>query len=234
MSLRHRVLRCWAPLLALVIPACEPRGVPLDASGDGMEGACPELGWGAGRHRLFVQGHEAPPAPDGTWPFLHTPAAHGTAADLCDDGVFTDDPNGDGIYQIGETPRSLGPPGIVHGEHFVVGAGSYVEIAITLCDDITGDVTFYVPNFDQEGSVALHQLLVVHEGAETLIGEVTDDEPGFSGYNPFVRVVSGVDPAAFRGDRLVLRSTNLSGLPFSVMVWRPPSEYESWIVVEVP
>ena len=108
-----------------------------------------------------------------------------------------------------------------------------MEFGATLCDDITGEVAFYIPNFDQEGSVSLHELFLVHEGVETLIAEATDDEPGFSGYNPFVRVLLGTDPDVVPGDRLLLRSTNLSGVGFSVMVWRPPSEYESWIVVEV-
>jgi hypothetical protein len=181
-----------------------------------------------------VQGHEAPARPDGTWPFLHERRADGSDAELCDDEVFVDDTSGDGRWQPGEEPRPLGPTALVHGEHFLVGPGSFVEITTTLCDDITGEVTFYLPNFDQDGSVALHELFVVHEGRETLIAEATDDEPGFSGYNPFVRVLSGLDPDVTPGDRLLLRSTNISGAPFSVMVWRPPSEYESWIVIEVP
>lgn len=188
---------------------------------------------GPGVHRLFVQGHDAPPLGDGSWPLLH--ATRGERdAELCDDSIFVVDTNGDGVWQPGEEPRGLGPPGIVHGEHFLVGVGSFVEFTITLCDDITGDVTFYIPNFDVVGSVALHELFVVHEGVETLIADATDEEPGTSGYNPFVRVLTGVDPDVQPGDTLLLRSTNLSGASFSVMVWNPPSEYESWILVEVP
>ena len=197
---------------------------------------CPQHGViGAGRHRLFVQGRGAPPRPDGTWPLLHERPSGGGDAILCDDRVFVDDLNGDGVWQPGEEPHGLGPSELVHGEHFLVGPGSFVEFTTTLCADITGNVALYIPNFDVEGSVALHQLLVLDsEGREQLIAEVTDDEPGTFGYNPFVRVVEGVDPVAHAGDTLMLRSINISGLDFSVMVWRPPSEYESWVLVEVP
>lgn len=224
---------------ALILLACgcagtsgmPDAGEPVDSGPE----ACPIDGVrGSGTHRLFVQGHEAAPRADGTWPLLHDVRSEGTDARLCDDSIFVDDTSGDGVWQPGESPRPLGPTGIVHGEHFLVGVGSFVEFTIRLCEDITGHVAFYIPNFDVEGSVALHQLFVVHEGVETMIAEVTDDEPGSSGYNPFVRVVDGVDPDAVEGDTLLLRSTNISGAAFSVMVWRPPSEYESWILVEVP
>jgi len=209
-----------------------PDAGPLDGGGAFV---CPTDGVrGPGTHRLFVQGHEAPPLPDGTWPFLHEWMPDGSDAELCDDSVFVMDTNMDGVWQPTEEPRPLGPSALVHGEHFLVGVGSFVEFTITLCDDITGNVAFYIPNFDATGSVSLHQLFVVHDGVEQLIAEATDDEPGFSGYNPFVRVLEGVDPDAVPGDKLLLRSTNLSGVAFSVMVWRPPSEYESWILVEVP
>jgi hypothetical protein len=243
-----------ALLLAVFLPACSrptpppDAFVPSDAHAPGDAGpssdaglvpdagfVCPPDGVvGHGRHRLFVQGHEAPPLADGSWTFLHERGSDGSDARLCDDRVFVDDTSGDGVWQPGEEPLPLGPSALVHGEHFLVGPGAFVEISATLCDDITGDVTFYIPNFDQEGSVALHELFVVHDGVESLIAEVIDEEPGFSGYNPFVRVVSGVDPDVAPGDRLLLRSTNLASAAFSVMVWRPPSEYESWIVVEVP
>jgi len=204
------------------------------ASGDGGF-VCPVDGiGGAGRHRLFIQGREAPPRADGTWPFLHEPEGPGLDAQLCDDTVFVTDANGNGQWDIGESPLALGPSALVHGEHFLVGSGAFVEFTTTLCEDITGEVTLYIPNFDADGSVTLHQLFVVHDGTETLVAEATDDEPGTSGYNPFVRIVSGVDPDVVPGDTLLLRSTNISGVVFSVMVWRPPSQYESWIVVEVP
>jgi hypothetical protein len=122
----------------------------------------------------------------------------------------------------------------VHGEHFLVGAGAFVEIATELCADITGEVALYIPNFDEAGSRAQHQLIVVSAGGEQVIAEAVDEEAGQSGYNPFVRVLAGNDPVARAGDLLLLRSTNLSGAAFSVMVWNPPSEYESWILVEVP
>lgn len=217
-------------LVLALLPAC---GAGDPKSGDGTDAGatvrgCPEGGLhGSGRHRLFVQGHEAPPNADGTWPFLHDHR-------LCDDSVFVNDTDGDGVWDPGEEPRPLGPAALVHGEHFLVGPGAFVELSATLCDDVTGDVVFYIPNFDVEGSQALHQLYVVHDGTESLIAEVMDEEPGFSGYNPFVRVVAGEDPDVTPGDTLLLRSINLSGADFSVMVWQPPSEYESWIVVEVP
>jgi hypothetical protein len=199
-----------------------------------VDGGCPSWGiGGSGQHRLFVQGHEAPPSADGTWPFLHEVGAGETDSELCDDTVFMG-PDMPGYWEPGISPRALGPEALVHGEHFLVGPGAFVEISTILCDDINGDVVFYIPNFDVPGSVALHQLIVDHDGEEQLVAEVTDDEPGSSGYNPFVRRVAGNDPDVSPGDRLVLRSINVSGASFSVMVWQPPSEYESWIVVEVP
>jgi hypothetical protein len=49
-----------------------------------------------------------------------------------------------------------------------------------------------------------------------------------------VRLLSGVDPDVTPGDELLMRSSNLNGYQFSVMVWFPPSEYESWILVTIP
>lgn len=206
--------------------------VPADLPGD-FE--CPEDGVrGVGRHRLFVQGHDAPPLADGTWPFLHEWTVDGGDAVLCDDAEFVCVDDGDGVWQPGDEPCPLGPAALVHGEHFLVGPGSFVEFTITLCDDITGRVAFYVPNFDEAGSQALHQLFVVHDGEEFLVAETIDEEAGQNGYNPFVRVVDGQDPDVVPGDVLKLRSTNLNGVPFSVMVFAPPSEYESWVTVDVP
>ncbi len=206
-------------------------GPPTDSAVD--EG-CPGAGIsGTGQHRLFVQGHDAPPRSDGTWPLLHEVLPGQADSELCDDAHFMG-PDDSSYWEPGISPRPLGPSALVHGEHFLVGPGAFVEFTTTLCADITGDVVFYVPNFDVDGSVALHQLVVQHDGEEFLVAEVTDDEPGSSGYNPFVRRVTGNDPDVVPGDRLVLRSINVSGASFSVMVWRPPSEYESWIRVEVP
>jgi len=177
----------------------------------------------SGRHRLFVQGHGGTPREDGRYPLVHSHA-------LCDDSVFVEDMNGNGTWEPGEEPRSLGPPELVHGEHFLVGIGAYTEFAMNLCADVTGDIALYIPNYDEAGSRALHQVLA----GDVEIGRAIDEEAGQSGYNPFVRVVAGTDPDAGPGGLLILRSTNLSGVPFSVMVWQPPSEYESWILVEVP
>ncbi len=210
-------------------------GSPGDAGTGDRPASCPDPGlMGRGRHRLFVQGHEGAPRADGRYPLLHQHPASGGPI-LCDDRQFVDDTSGDGVWQPGEEPHPLGPDGIVHGEHFLVGPGAFAEFAIELCDDLGGDVALYIPNFDEAGSRALHQVLVVDAtGDEQLIAQAIDEEAGQSGYNPFVRVLAGADPIAGAGDLLVLRSTNLSGVAFSVMVWRPPSEYESWIVVEVP
>jgi hypothetical protein len=211
-----------------------PGDAPHDAPHDGGF-VCPHDGVRTpGRHRLFVQGHEAPPRADGTWPLLHEVHEDEEDAELCDDARFVDDTSGDGRWQPGESPRGLGPSELVHGEHFLVGPGSFVEITTTLCRDITGNVVFYIPNFDEAGSETLLQILVRRGREEQIVAEVIDDEPGASGYNPFVREVAGVDPDARPGDELVLRAINLSGAAYSVMVWRPPSEYESWILVEVP
>ncbi len=196
---------------------------------------CPKDGVrGSGTHRVFVQGHDAEPLEGGVYPFLHEWKEDGSDAVLCDDSVFVDDTNMDGVWQPGEKPHPLGPSALVHGEHFLVGPSAYAEFKIVLCDDITGDIALYIPNFDVAGSEALHQVFVVHDGEETLIAETIDDEAGQNGYNPFVRVLSGEDPDVTPGDILLLRSTNLNGYQFSVMVWQPPSEYESWVLVTVP
>jgi len=221
------------PVLPGVDAAVAPALPGVDAAvGDG---ACPVDGVrGTGRHRLFVQGHGAQSDARGVYPLLHEWEAGGADAALCDDARFVDDLDGDGRWQVGEEPRPLGPRAIVHGEHFLITAGAFVEFEITLCEDITGEVTFYIPNFDHSGSEALHELFVVHDGQETLIASVIDDEAGQSGYNPFIRQVVGEDPDVVPGDILRLRSTNLNGVTFSVMVWQPPSEYESWLLVTVP
>lgn len=209
-------------------------GAPADAAGAGVDAGTVCGVRGSGTHRLFLQGHGATPGERGVYPMLHEWADDGSDAMLCDDSVFVVDTSGDGVWQPGEEPRPLGPSDLVHGEHFLVGVGAFVEFETTLCDDVTGDVTLYIPNFDVTGSQALHQLFVVHDGVEYLIAEAIDEEAGQSGYNPFVRVLSGTDHDAGDGDILRLRSTNLNGLQFSVMVWQPPSEYESWILVTVP
>lgn len=181
---------------------------------------------GPGRHRLFVQGHDAPARADGAYPLLHDHR-------LCDDAVFVDDTNGDGVWQPGESPRPLGPPELVHGEHFLVGAGAYAEFRFPYCRPLRDQVAFYIPNFDVTGSRARHQLLVETPAGESVLAEAIDDEEGSSGYNPFVRVLPVAAAAVDPPGELVLRTTNLNGFQFSVMVWRPPSEYESWILVDL-
>lgn len=225
--------RAWW-LAASVAAGCgdDRAGVRPDASVDAPLAGCPGGGLvGAGRHRLFVQGHQGTPRPDGRYPLLHQHVPGGV--DLCDDRQFVNDTSGDGVWEPGEEPRPLGPDGLVHGEHFLVGAGAFAEFAIDLCTDLGPDVALYIPNYDEAGSRTLHQVVVQHpDGTEVELVRAVDDEAGQSGYNPFVRVLAGADPVAGPGDLLMLRSTNLSGAAFSVMVWRPPSEYESWLVVE--
>lgn len=250
----YRACRRAGPILigALVLSGCsadatsngvggagggepEDAGVIVDAAADHDEFVCPKDGIrGKGTHRLFLQGHDADPFPDGVYPMLHEWAPDGSDAELCDDAAFVNDTNGNSVWEPGEEPKPLGPDALVHGEHFLVGVGTFVEFRAVLCDDITGNVVFYIPNYDEAGSKALHQLFVVHDDQETLIAETIDEEAGQSGYNPFVRVLAGADPSVVPGDVLLLRSSNLNGVPFSVMVWQPPSEYESWLRVEVP
>jgi len=240
------MFRAFALVAGLLASGCADDGasVPPDAVVydaappiDGPDGGfvCPQDAVRrSGRHRLFLQGHGATPDQNNVYPMLHEWGEDGSDAILCDDALFVDDKNEDGVWQPGEEPLPLGPEALVHGEHFLVGPGAFAEFSTTLCEDITGDVTFYIPNFDVTGSEALHQLFVVHDGAEQLIAQAIDAEAGNSGYNPFVRQLAGDDPVAVPGDTLLLRSTNLNGYQFSVMVWNPPSEYESWILVDVP
>ena len=232
---------CTAPESASEGPPPPDAGNAADASADADAAdaaapfACPTDGVrGRGDHRLFVQGHGAAPDAAGADPRRPEWAPARGAPARCAAAVLGNAPNGDGVWEPGEEPKPLGPDALVHGEHFLVGAGAFAEFRTVLCDDITGDVVFYIPNYDEAGSQALHELFVVHEGQELLVASAVDDEAGQSGYNPFVRVLAGVDPDAAPGDTLLLRSTNLNGVPFSVMVWQPPSEYESWLRVEVP
>jgi hypothetical protein len=240
------VFRAFALVAGLLVSGCADDGgpatpdaappdaaAPIDAGADPFD--CPQDAVRrSGRHRLFLQGHGGTPDENNVYPMLHEWGDDGSDAKLCDDSIFVDDKNEDGVWQPGEEPLPLGPEALVHGEHFLVGPGAFAEFSTVLCEDITGDITFYIPNFDVEGSEALHQLFVVHDGEEFLIAEAIDTEAGQSGYNPFVRQLAGNDPDVVPGDTLLLRSTNLNGYQFSVMVWNPPSEYESWILVEVP
>jgi hypothetical protein len=114
--------------LAIVCGACGAvEAVPPDAGAPGGDGGfvCPRDGVrGRGRHRLFVQGHGAAPYADGAYPLLHEWQPAGADAELCDDGVFVNDLDGDGVWEPGEEPRPLGPAALVHGEHFLVGEGA--------------------------------------------------------------------------------------------------------------
>ncbi len=97
-------------------------------------------------------------------------------------------PQADGSYAMYDMVRGRIHPDLVHGEHYLLGIGSMVEFSVPLCDDITGRVAFRMPNNDEEGADALHELFVVRpNGTEVLVASALDTEPGSSGYLPFNR-----------------------------------------------
>lgn len=97
-------------------------------------------------------------------------------------------PQADGTYKMYDMARGTIHPDLVHGEHYLLGVGSMVEFSVPLCDDITGRVAFRMPNNDEEGADALHELFVVRpNGTEVLVASALDTEPGSSGYLPFNR-----------------------------------------------
>jgi len=96
-------------------------------------------------------------------------------------------PKSDGSYHMYDVSRGTIHPDLVHGEHYLLGPGAFVEFSHPLCADITDNVAFRMPNNDEPGAVAFHQLFVVRGGNEMLIAEAIDDEPGNMGYLPFNR-----------------------------------------------
>ncbi len=137
-------------------------------------------------------------------------------------------PDARGVYPLLESREA-----IVHGEHYLLGTGAYAEWSIRLCADLDDQILFYLPNNDDVGSEALHELFVVREGVEQLIASAIDTQAGEQGYNPFVARPRALDVLARAGDELLLRTTNLNEVMFSVMIWRPPSEYMSYVEVQL-
>jgi hypothetical protein len=87
-----------------------------------------------------------------------------------------------------DMPRGDIHPALVHGEHYLLGVGSKVDFTLPLCADITNRVAFRIPNNDEPGSQALHELFVVKpDGREILVASALDDKPGNMGYLPFDR-----------------------------------------------
>lgn len=93
----------------------------------------------------------------------------------------------DGTFPMFDEARGTISPELQHGEHYLHGPGAFVEFSIPLCADLGPQVLFRLPNNDEPGSRALHQLFVVRRGAAHLVAEAIDDAPGSSGYIPFDR-----------------------------------------------
>jgi hypothetical protein len=96
-------------------------------------------------------------------------------------------PRRDGSYPMFDQPRGRIHPDLVHGEHYLLGPGSFVEFTTPLCGDITDKVAFRLANNDESGSVALHQLIVRRGSRDFVVAEARDDVPGNFGYIPFDR-----------------------------------------------
>lgn len=120
---------------------------------------------------------------------------------------------------------------IVHGEHYIIGRGAFVEWIAPLCGDLDGREHLYMPNNDVSGAVARYELFVERGDAEIPLGAADDTQKGNRGYIPFETDLSAPDPGRRRGDLLLLRVTNLTDLMYSVVVFNPPSEYMAWIDV---
>ncbi len=138
------------------------------------------------------------------------------------------EPDGLGRYRLLEDRAE-----IVHGEHYLLGEGSFAEWHIRVCADLAPDIRFYIPNNDDDGSEARHQLFVSRAGVETLIAQTIDTQAGMSGYNPFDETEVRSEMEVRAGDTLLLRTTNLNEVMYSVMIFRPPSEYMSFLDVEL-
>ena len=134
------------------------------------------------------------------------------------------DPDARGRYPMLEDIHA-----VRHGEHYLLGVGAFAEWSAWLCGDISDDILFMIPNNDDPGSEVLHQLFLVRDGEEHLIAEATDTQAGESGYNPYIERPVAIDVESRAGDELLLRTTNLVDVMYSVMIFRPPSEYMSYI-----
>jgi hypothetical protein len=189
-----------------------------------------------------------PPPPDGPEPDLPAAtdaspadaAADETSTGPCLQGPGTrrlwlqgrgQDPDALGRYPLHESATV-----IVHGEHFLVGRGSFVEFIAPLCSDIGGHVYFYMPNNEDPTAIAdvTYELFVVHDGAEALVAATRDNvQYGSSGYVPFEADVTGTGRPAAAGDSLLLRVTSRSDEWYAMVIFFPPSEYMAWMDVEL-
>lgn len=113
----------------------------------------------------------------------------------------------DGTFPMFDMARGEIAPGLEHGEHYLLEPGALVEFTMPLCADLGPEVLFRLPNNDEEGSVALHQLFAVRDGVEHLLAEAIDDVPGEFGYVPFNR--SSLPPEELRAIAEV--ATDLGG-----------------------
>ncbi len=136
------------------------------------------------------------------------------------------DPDGLGRYPLLEDQAE-----VVHGEHYLLGEGAFAEWHIRVCADLGPRIRFYIPNNDDPGSEARHRLFVSRGGVQTLLAETVDTQAGESGYNPFDTTEVRRNVVLRTGDELLLRTTNLNDVIYSVMVFRPPSEYMSYLEV---
>lgn len=123
---------------------------------------------------------------------------------------------------------------IVHGEHFLINEGAFVEWVVPLCVDIGGSVQFYIPNNEDADAVAdaRWEVFVVHGDSETSVAQTQDNvQYGQMGYTPFEDQVNGQDRVVESGDVLLVRVTNESPNWYAVVIFNPPSEYMAWIEV---
>lgn len=139
-------------------------------------------------------------------------------------------PDAEGRYPMLEDEAE-----IVHGEHFLINQGAYVEWAAPLCADIDSRIYFYIPNNEdaQDWADATWELFVVGPSGETLVAETRDNtQYGKMGYNPFEAEVLGTNLDVSLGDVLLVRVTNHSPNWYGIVIFNPPSKYMAWIEVD--
>ena len=113
-------------------------------------------------------------------------------------------PRPNGTYPMFDVPRGRPHADLVHGEHFLPGAGSFTEFTMPLCGDITDEIGLRMPDSDDDGAQAMYQLFVVRGADEILVAEALDEDQGNRGRRPFVR--SSLPEA----ERLAIAQTNTS------------------------
>ena len=122
---------------------------------------------------------------------------------------------------------------VVEGDHFIMNAGSFVEMAVPWRDTLTGQIAVHIARDDDPGVIARYEVLTVRGGVETLVGTCDDADPGHKGRTPYDAVIA-LDAPLVPGDcdELMLRITNLTGGTLGVVI--VPPDYMSWIDVTVP